>query len=48
MPFFARLRRDVAVLPLGATLSCYVLLVALVAVYAAWVVFHPVSEAIAK
>jgi hypothetical protein len=43
-----RLRGDVAVLLIVAALATYVLMPVPFAVYAAWTVLHPVSEAIAK
>jgi hypothetical protein len=48
MNLLKRWRGDVAVLLLGSTLATYVLLALAVAVYAAWAVLHPVTEAIAK
>ena len=43
-----RLRGDFAVLLVVATVATYVLIPVALAVYAAWVVLHPIAEAVAK
>jgi hypothetical protein len=43
-----RLRGDAAILLLVAVLTSYVVGAALIAIYSAWTVLRPVSEAVAK
>ena len=48
MKVFKRLRGDAAVFLIIAVLTSYVVGAALIAIYSAWTVLHPVSEAVAK
>jgi hypothetical protein len=48
MNLVKRLRGDVAVLLVVAALATYVLVPVAFAVYAAWAILHPITEAVAK
>ena len=48
MKLLHRVRGDVAVLLVVAAVATYALIPVAFAVYAAWVVLHPITEAVAK